>query len=153
VSRPLIYVDTSDVRDGALGELKDQIVELASHVERTPSQVIAYNAFFSADGDRMSVAHVHPEPSSLDQFMTLAGPRFERFTELLTLRSINVYGEPTPALCGSSRTRRCCSAATSRCTRRTPDSADSGNADAPPPAQRPARPTDQGEELPRQGIR
>ena len=95
MSRPLIYVDTSDVRDGALGELKDQIVELASHVERTLSQVIAYNAFFSADGDRMTVVHVHPEPSSLDQFMTLAGPRFERFTELLTLRSINVYGEPT----------------------------------------------------------
>jgi hypothetical protein len=29
--------------------------------------------------------------------MALTGPRFERFTELLTLRSIDVYGDPTPA--------------------------------------------------------
>ena len=45
----------------------------------------------------MTVVHLHPEASSLDQFTTLACPRFERFTELLTLRSIDVYGEPTAA--------------------------------------------------------
>ena len=97
MARPLIYVDASDVRDAALGELKSAIGELASHVERTNPQLLAYNTFFSTNGDRMTVVHLHPDASSLDQFTALAGPRFERFTELLTLRSIDVYGEPTAA--------------------------------------------------------
>jgi hypothetical protein len=45
----------------------------------------------------MTIVHVHAGPSSLDRFMALAGPGSERFTELLTLRSIDVYGEPTAA--------------------------------------------------------
>jgi hypothetical protein len=92
---PLIYVDTSDVRDGALAELKDAIGDLASHVERAQRQIIAYRAFFTADGDRMTIVHVHPDAASVDRFVTLAGPRFGRFSDLLTLRSIDVYGEPT----------------------------------------------------------
>lgn len=92
---PLIYVDTSDVRDGALAELKDAIGELAGHVERTQQQMVVYRAFFSADGDRMTVVHVHRDAASLDRFVTLAGARFGRFSDLLTLRSIDVYGEPT----------------------------------------------------------
>ncbi len=43
----------------------------------------------------MSVVHVHADASSLDELLALAGTRFGRFAELLTLRSIDVYGEPT----------------------------------------------------------
>jgi hypothetical protein len=39
MARPLIYVDASDVRDAALGELKSAIGELASHVERTNQRI------------------------------------------------------------------------------------------------------------------
>jgi hypothetical protein len=82
MSRPLIYVDTSDVRDGALPHLKGAIEELSAFVAGTQHRLLAYNAFFSADGRRMAVVHVHPDASSLDRHMTLAGPRFERFAEL-----------------------------------------------------------------------
>ena len=43
----------------------------------------------------MTIVHVHPDAASVDRFVTLAGPRFGRFPDLLTLRSIDVYGEPT----------------------------------------------------------
>jgi hypothetical protein len=95
MSRPLIYVDTSEVRDGALTEVKTAIGELARHVERASPQVLAYDAFFSADGTRMTVVHLHADAESLDQFTQLAGPRFARFRDLLTLRSIDVYGQPS----------------------------------------------------------
>jgi hypothetical protein len=72
VSGPLIYVDTSDVRDGALAELKDAIGELARHAEWSQRQMITYRAFFTADGDRMTIVHMHPDASSLDRVMTLA---------------------------------------------------------------------------------
>jgi len=91
----LIYVDTSNVRDGALAELKWAIEELAAYVGNAQRRMLAYSAFFSDDGRRMTVVHVHPDAASLDDFMTLAGSRFERFAELLALKAIDVYGQPT----------------------------------------------------------
>jgi hypothetical protein len=133
MSRPLIYVDTSEVRDGALTEVKTAIGELARHVERASPQVLAYDAFFSADGNRMTVVHLHADAESLDQFTQLAGPRFARFRDLLTLRSIDVYDQPAPPHCTVSNKRRGCSAtATSRYTRRTPASAASDTSGTPP---------------------
>jgi hypothetical protein len=62
MARPLVYVETSDVRDGALGELKSAIGELASHVEHTNPKLLAYDAFFSTNGNRMTVVHLPPTP-------------------------------------------------------------------------------------------
>src|SRR5207248_10825445 len=41
----LIYVDTSDVRDGALAELKWAIEELAAYVGNAQRRMLAYSAF------------------------------------------------------------------------------------------------------------
>ena len=57
----LIYVDTSDVRDGALAELKWAIEELAAYVGNAQRRMLAYSAFFCDDGRRMTVVHVHPD--------------------------------------------------------------------------------------------
>ena len=43
----------------------------------------------------MSVVHVHADPASLDRHLEIAGPRFARFAELVTLGSIHIYGRPT----------------------------------------------------------
>ncbi|HEY3192103.1 MAG TPA: hypothetical protein VGJ61_04905 [Solirubrobacterales bacterium] len=43
----------------------------------------------------MTVVHVHPDPSSLDYHLDVAGPRFQRFSPLLSLSSIEIYGEPS----------------------------------------------------------
>lgn len=93
---PLVYVDTSEVCEGALQQLKDAIRELADFIEVSEPQLISYNAYFNEDGSRMTVVHVHPNPASLDFHMDVAGPRFARFADLLTLSSIHIYGEPSP---------------------------------------------------------
>jgi hypothetical protein len=85
MSRPLVYVDTSEVREGALEELKTAIGELADFVEKNEPQLISYNVYFNDDGSRMTVMHVHPDSASLDYHMDVAGPRFARFADLLTL--------------------------------------------------------------------
>ena len=95
MSQPLIYVDTSDVREGALDELKSAIEELADFVEKNEPQLISYSVYFSDDGSQMTVIHVHADSASLDYHMEVAGPRFGRFADLLTLSSIRVYGEPS----------------------------------------------------------
>jgi hypothetical protein len=91
----LIYLDTSEVREGSLGELKQAIAELAAFVEENEPQLIAYEVYFSEDGKQMTVAHVHPDSASLDFHMEVAGPRFASFAGLLTLLSIHIYGEPS----------------------------------------------------------
>jgi quinol monooxygenase YgiN len=95
MSHPLTYIDTSDVRNGALEELKEAIRELAEFVDANEPGLIAYNVYFSDDGRQMTVMHVHADSASLDYHMDVAGPAFRRFADLLTLSSIRIYGEPS----------------------------------------------------------
>jgi len=95
MSQPLVYVDTSDVREGALERLKGAIGELAAFVEENEPQLISYSVYFDAEGSRMTVVHVHPDSASLDYHMEVAGPRFARFADFLMMTSIHIYGEPS----------------------------------------------------------
>jgi hypothetical protein len=94
MSDAIVYVDTSDVREGALDELKAGMRELAEFVEANEPRLLAYNVYFSDDGARMTVVHVHPDSASLGYHMEVAGPIFRRFADLVTLSSIHIYGEP-----------------------------------------------------------
>jgi|SRR5215207_6357669 len=76
---PLVYVDTSDVREGALEELREASRELADFVEENEPQLISYTVHFSEGGDRIAFVHVHADPASLDCHMDVAGARFARF--------------------------------------------------------------------------
>lgn len=91
----ILYVDTSDVRDGALEELKDAMKGLVEFIEANEPRLIAYNVYFSDDGTRMTVASMHPDAASLEYHMEVAGPLFRQFVELVTLSSIHIYGEPS----------------------------------------------------------
>jgi hypothetical protein len=91
----IVYIDISEVREGALDELKTGLKDLADFIEAKEPQLIAYNVYFSDDGTRMTVVNVHPDSASLEYHMEVAGPLFRRFVELVTLSSIRIYGEPS----------------------------------------------------------
>ena len=103
MAQPLVYVDCSEVREGALEQLRDAIRGLADFIEENEPQLISYSAYFSEDGRQMTVVHVHPDSASLDYHMDVAGPRFGRFADLLTLSSIHIYGEPSDRALGRLR--------------------------------------------------
>ena len=67
--QPLVYVDTSEVREGALGQLRDAIRALSGFVEQNEPQLVSYSVYFSDDGRQMTVVHVHADPASLDHHM------------------------------------------------------------------------------------
>jgi hypothetical protein len=94
----IVYVDTSEVREGALDDLKAAIDELAAFVEANEPRLISYNVYFSGDGTRMTVVHVHPDSASLEYHLEIAGPLFTKFVDLVTLSSIRIYGEPSEKL-------------------------------------------------------
>jgi hypothetical protein len=95
MAQPLVYIDTSDVREGALEELKGAIRKLVEFVDANVPRLIAYNVYLSEDGTQMTVVHVHPDSASLEDHMEVGGPVFRKFADLITLSSIRVYGEPT----------------------------------------------------------
>jgi hypothetical protein len=91
----ILYIDTSEVRGGALEELKRAIKGLVDFVQANEPRLIAYAVYFSDDGTRMTVVSLHPDSASLEYHMEIAGPLFRRFVELVTLSSIHIYGEPS----------------------------------------------------------
>ena len=90
----IVYVDTSDVREGALDELKAGMAELVELVEANEPRLLAYNVYLSDDGTRMTVVHVHSDAASLEEHFEIVAPVLRRFVGLVTLSSIHVYGEP-----------------------------------------------------------
>ena len=88
----VVYLDTSDVRPGRLGELKAAMENLAHFVEANEPRIISYNVYFSGDGTRMSVLHVHQDLPSLDFHLKVAGPRFPPIAPLVRLRTIEIFG-------------------------------------------------------------
>jgi hypothetical protein len=95
MAAPLVYVDTSDVRDGALESVKSAIEDLVGFIETNEPKLLAYGVYLSDDGARMTVVHVHTNSSSLEYHLEVGGPAFKPFIDLIELRAIDVYGEPS----------------------------------------------------------
>ena len=91
----IVFVDTSEVHEGKLEELRRAVAELAAFVEEQETDPIWYQIFFSDDGRLMTVLQVHPDSASMERHMEIAGPVFARFADLVVLRTIDVYGSPS----------------------------------------------------------
>jgi hypothetical protein len=67
--------------------------------------VLAYNIYFDEAGTQMTVVQIHPSSASLERHLTVAGPVFRRFADLLTLAQVDVYGSPSEAALEQLRTK------------------------------------------------
>jgi quinol monooxygenase YgiN len=95
MSNVIVYVDTSEVREGALEQLKMAMKELVEFIESSEPRLIAYDVFLNDDETQVTVLHIHPDSASLEFHMQVAGPRFQKFVELVRLLSIDIYGTPS----------------------------------------------------------
>jgi quinol monooxygenase YgiN len=103
VSDPLVVIDTSDIREGKLEELKSGLAELADFVEKNEAAPLAYHVYFDEDGTRMTVLQIHPDSASMELHMDVAAPLFRRFTELVELTRVDFYGLPSAAVLDATR--------------------------------------------------
>jgi quinol monooxygenase YgiN len=95
MAAPLIVVDTSEVHDGRLEELRAAVAELVEFVEANEAEPLAYNVYFDEQGTTMTVVQVHTSSESFERHMEIAGPVFRKFADLLTLSRIDFYGTPS----------------------------------------------------------
>ncbi|MDL5362919.1 putative quinol monooxygenase [Halalkalicoccus sp. NIPERK01] len=91
----LVYVDRSTVREGKLDELEAGMSDLVEFVEANEPEILAYDVYFSEDGGRMTVVHMHSDPATLAHHMEVAGPEFPTVGPFIDLESIDVYGTPS----------------------------------------------------------
>jgi hypothetical protein len=93
MSQPIVYVDTSRVREGQLDRLKAAMEHLAAFVETNMPRLLSYGFFLSEDQSRMTVVAVHPDSESLEFHLDTGAAEFRKFASLLELSSIEVYGQ------------------------------------------------------------
>jgi quinol monooxygenase YgiN len=98
MSEPIIALDTSLIRVGRLDELKRAVAELVEFVRSNEPRPIVYEVYVDNTESRMTVVQVHPDSASMEYHMTVAGPAFAGFAELVTLSTLDVYGKPSEEL-------------------------------------------------------
>jgi quinol monooxygenase YgiN len=95
VTEPIVIIDTSDIREGKLEELRLAVAELAEFVDANETETISYQVFFGDDDRQMTVLQIHPDSASMELHMEVAAPVFAKFADLLVLRTIDIYGSPS----------------------------------------------------------
>jgi hypothetical protein len=98
VPRPIVYIDTSTIREGKLEELEAAMKHLAAFVEANVPQLISYGFFLDQDSTQMTVVAVHPDSASLEFHMDVGGDEFRQFADLIDLSRIEVYGVVSDAV-------------------------------------------------------
>jgi hypothetical protein len=89
---PIIYIDTSRIREGKHQELEVAMKNLAAFVEANMPRLISYGFFLDENRTHMTVVAVHPDSESLEFHMDVGAAEFRKFADLLDLLRIEVYG-------------------------------------------------------------
>jgi hypothetical protein len=92
MSPPIVYVDTSAIREGKQQELEVAMKHLATFVEANMPRVISYGLFLDQNRMQMTVVAVHPDSDSLQFHLETGATEFQKFADLIDLSRIEVYG-------------------------------------------------------------
>jgi hypothetical protein len=98
MAQPIVYIDTSSIREGKLEALEAAMQHLAAFVEANVPQLISYGFFLNQDSTRMTVVTVHPDSASLEFHMDVGSDEFRKFADLIDLSRIEVYGAVSDAV-------------------------------------------------------
>lgn len=92
MTEPIVYIDTSAIREGKLGAAKSAAAGLAGFIEANNPHILSYRFFIDEEAGRMNVVAVHPDAEALEFHMDVGDAEFRKFADLLDLESITVYG-------------------------------------------------------------
>jgi hypothetical protein len=96
--QPIVYVDTSSIREGKLKQLEEAMKGLAAFVKANVPQLISYGFFLNQERTEMTVVAVHPDSASLEFHMEVGAREFRKFADLIDLLKIEVYGHVSDAV-------------------------------------------------------
>ena len=100
MSSLIVYIDRSAIRDGKLEEVRTALRGLVEFVDAAEPQLLAYGFYIDQDGEGLTCVAIHPDSSSLEFHLEVGRDAFPTFTELIDLRTIEVYGLPSDKVRG-----------------------------------------------------
>jgi hypothetical protein len=100
MSMPIVYIDRSDIRPGMVADLRRAVHDLVAFVEAREPQLISYSFHIDSGASTMTVVAVHPDSASLELHLNIGGPEFRKVGAFITLRLIEVFGEPSETALG-----------------------------------------------------
>lgn len=92
MNQTIIYIDTPDIKEGKLEQLKTSMSELKSYVEENMPRLISYSFFLNENQTEMTVVAIHPDSDSLEYHLNKGKEKFKKFKEFIDLLKIEVYG-------------------------------------------------------------
>lgn len=95
---PIVYVDTSEIREGKGEALEAAMEHLSTFVEENMPRLISYGFFVDPERKRVTLVAVHPDSESLEFHMDTGREEFRKFADLLVLSKIEVYGRVSDAV-------------------------------------------------------
>ena len=95
MSESIIIIDTSEIREGKLGELRKAMIGVVGLADANEQRMIAYNMYLNGDSTRLTVIQVHPDSASAEFHMQFAGSAFPGFVEFIRMSGIDIYGKPS----------------------------------------------------------
>lgn len=98
MSEHIIIIDSSEIREGKLENLKAAMKDLVKFAEANEPEMIAYNVYLSEDGRQVTVLQIHPDSASAEFHMNVAGPAFAKFADFIKMSGIDIYGRPSQDL-------------------------------------------------------
>jgi hypothetical protein len=93
MAEPIVYVDTSAIREGKLEQLEPAMQHLTAFVAANMPRLISYGFFLDGERSQMTVVAVHPDSASLEFHMDRGNEEFRKFADLIDLVRIDVYGQ------------------------------------------------------------
>jgi hypothetical protein len=100
MSSLIVYIDRSAIRVGKLEEVREALRGLVEFVDSAEPQLLAYGFYIDEDGEGLTVVAIHPDSSSLEFHLEVGRDAFRTFTELIDLRTIDVYGRASEKVRG-----------------------------------------------------
>lgn len=94
-SEPIVYIDHSDILEGAIDELRAGVTRLVAFIDEREPRLIAYGFYLDEVAMKMTVVAVHPDSASLELHMEVGGEEFRKLGHLIRLTGIECYGRPS----------------------------------------------------------
>jgi hypothetical protein len=94
-SEPIVYLDHSDILEGAIDELRAGVTRLVAFIDEREPRLIAYGFYLDEVAMKMTVVAVHPDSASLELHMEVGGEEFRKLGHLIRLTGIECYGRPS----------------------------------------------------------
>ena len=97
---PFIFIATNRLKPGKLDRERERVPELVAFIEANEPRLIAFNEYVNEAGDEVTVVQIHPDAASVEAHMEIVRERaLAAYAETLDATvSVQVFGEPTPAI-------------------------------------------------------